>query len=85
MPFEMALYSPGKTVVKRAKMIILPGLEGNLGVLSGHAPIITALKPGKMRVVGEDFEEYYNIGFGLAEVLPDRTTIITEDFSKFEA
>jgi len=82
MPFEMALYSPQKKLVKKVKMMVVPGVEGNFGILSGHMPLIAAVRPGKMKVEGEGFEEYYNIGFGLIEVLPEKTTLITDGFSE---
>jgi len=82
MPFEMALYSPQKKLVKKVKMMVVPGVEGNFGILAGHIPLITAVRPGKIKVEGEEFEEYYNIGFGLIEVLPEKTTLITDDFSE---
>jgi F-type H+-transporting ATPase subunit beta len=82
MPFEIGLYSPQKKLVKKVNMVVLPGVEGNLGILTGHVPLITAVKPGKIKVVGENFEEYYNIGFGLMEVLPGRTVVITDNFSE---
>lgn len=82
MPFEICIYSPQKRMVKKVDMAVLPGIEGNFGVLAGHAPFITAVKSGKIKVVGEGFVEYYNIGFGLVEVLPERTVLITDIFSE---
>ena len=54
----------------------LPGEEGFLGVLPGHTPMLVALKVGEMwyRKGGEKFFGF--IGFGFAEILPDRVTIL---------
>lgn len=82
MPFDMELCSPRKKLVKKIKMMVVPGVEGNFAVLAGHAPLIAAVRPGRIKVEVEDHEEYYNTGFGLIEVLPEKTTLITEDFSE---
>jgi F-type H+-transporting ATPase subunit epsilon len=54
----------------------LPGEEGFLGILPGHTPILVGLKVGEMwyRKGAETFHGF--IGFGFAEVLPDRVTIL---------
>ncbi|MBM3749774.1 MAG: F0F1 ATP synthase subunit epsilon [Acidimicrobiia bacterium] len=54
----------------------LPGEEGSLGVLPGHTPMLVALKVGEMwyRKGSEKFFGY--VGFGFAEILPDRVTIL---------
>jgi len=54
----------------------LPGEEGFLGILPGHTPMLVALKVGEMwyRKGSEKFFGY--VGFGFAEILPDRVTIL---------
>jgi len=54
----------------------LPGQEGFLGVLPGHTPTLVGLKVGEMwyRKGGETYHGF--IGFGFAEILPDRVTIL---------
>jgi F-type H+-transporting ATPase subunit epsilon len=54
----------------------LPGEEGFLGVLPGHTPMLVALKVGPMwyRKGTEKFFGF--VGFGFAEILPDRVTIL---------
>ena len=54
----------------------LPGEEGFLGILPGHTPMLVGLKVGEMwyRKGAETFHGF--IGFGFAEVLPDRVTIL---------
>ncbi|MCR4429751.1 MAG: hypothetical protein NUV45_01890 [Tepidanaerobacteraceae bacterium] len=80
MPFEMELYSLRKKLVKKAKKVVVPGLEGDFAVLARHAPLIAAVRPGRIKVEAEKFEEYYNIGFGLMMVRPEKTIIVTEEF-----
>ena len=54
----------------------LPGEEGFLGVLPGHTPMLVSLKVGEMwyRKGTEKFHGF--VGFGFAEILPDRVTIL---------
>ena len=56
--------------------VYLPGEEGFLGVLPGHTPMLVGLKVGEMwyRKGSEKF--YGFVGFGFAEILPDRVTIL---------
>ena len=56
--------------------VYLPGEEGFLGVLPGHTPLLVALKVGEMwyRKGAEKIHGF--IGFGFAEILPDRVTIL---------
>jgi F-type H+-transporting ATPase subunit epsilon len=54
----------------------LPGEEGFLGVLPGHTPMLVALKVGPMWY-RKGTEKFYSfVGFGFAEILPDRVTIL---------
>jgi F-type H+-transporting ATPase subunit epsilon len=54
----------------------LPGEEGFLGILPGHTPVLVSLKVGAMwyRKGSETFHGF--VGFGFAEILPDRVTIL---------
>jgi F-type H+-transporting ATPase subunit epsilon len=71
---EQQLYSG------RVEMIVAAGVEGDLGILPGHAPLLTRLKPGPVRIVkkvGEDELLYYVTG-GFLEVQPDVVTILAD-------
>ena len=60
--------------------IIANGAEGELGVLARHAPLMTVLKPGPLRIQ-ETFggpEELIFVGGGFLEVLPDRVTVLAD-------
>ncbi len=59
-------------------MVVAPGIEGYLGILPRHAPLLTALRPGEL-VVKKGGEEYaYAISGGFLEVLPDQVTILAD-------
>ena len=61
----------------------LPGKSGYLEVLYGHAPLLTELGAGDVRLHGgAQGNEIYNVSWGFAEVLPDRVTILANDALK---
>ncbi len=62
-----------------AKMVVASGEMGELGIMPKHAPLITRLKPGQVRVIQEDDEEeFLYISGGLMEVQPHVVTILAD-------
>jgi len=59
-------------------MVTAPGIEGELGILPRHAPLMTALQPGELRIRKGDQIEYFAIGGGFMEVRPDRVIILAD-------
>ena len=55
-----------------------PGLEGDFGVLAGHAPFMTALKAGSVTVYDGGTTRVFNIEGGFADVTPQGLTILAE-------
>jgi F-type H+-transporting ATPase subunit epsilon len=55
-----------------------PGLEGDFGVLAGHAPFMTALKAGSVKVYDGGATKVFNIEGGFADVTPQGLTILAE-------
>src|SRR5690554_5417211 len=59
--------------------IQVTGSEGELGILPGHTPLLTALKPGMVRVVTEaGEEELFYIAGGVMEVQPEVVTVLSD-------
>jgi F-type H+-transporting ATPase subunit epsilon len=58
--------------------ILAPGVNGQLGILPSHAPLITALQSGELVVRWDDQEESFAIGGGFLEVLHDKATILAD-------
>jgi len=65
-------------------VIIAPGIEGELGILPHHTPLMTTLRPGELRVKrgGEEFSLAVSRGF--LEVRPDRVTILVDAAERAE-
>jgi F-type H+-transporting ATPase subunit epsilon len=77
--FEVSLVCPEALVfVGEADQVDLPGAEGDLGVLAGHAPIVTALRPGIVRVVAHGRDEKFVILGGVAEFSASRLNILAD-------
>jgi len=55
-----------------------PGAEGDFGVLAGHAPFMTTLKEGAVRVHNDGKVTTYEVRGGFADVTPDGLTVLAE-------
>jgi F-type H+-transporting ATPase subunit epsilon len=58
--------------------VIAPGVEGELGILPNHCPLITMLKPGELKIIKKGEEILIAIGGGFLEVRPDRVIILAD-------
>ena len=62
-----------------AKFVALPGEAGELGILPGHVPLITRIKPGAVRIEKADGgEEFVFVAGGILEVQPNRVTVLSD-------
>jgi F-type H+-transporting ATPase subunit epsilon len=59
-------------------MVVAPGTMGTLGILPHHAPLITALEEGELRLKKGEEEECFAVGGGYMEVSPDRVIIMAD-------
>ena len=77
--FQLEIVTPEKKVVDTAaEEVQIPGKNGYLGVLPGHAPLITELAVGKISYRAGSAEQRLAVAWGFAEVLPDKVTILAE-------
>jgi F-type H+-transporting ATPase subunit epsilon len=74
------LVSPERILVSEpVDMVVVPGSEGNFGVLPGHAPLISSVRPGVIDVYeGNSIAERIFIAGGFAEVTPERCTVLAD-------
>jgi F-type H+-transporting ATPase subunit epsilon len=62
-----------------ARMVFLPASEGELGVTPRHAPLLSLLKPGEVRVQTPEGEElFFYVGGGALEIQPNRVTVLAD-------
>lgn len=77
--FQLNLISPEKLLFEEpVDQVDLPGAEGELGVLSGHAPIVTALRPGIVTASTGAAREIFVVLGGVAEFSNESLTILAE-------
>jgi F-type H+-transporting ATPase subunit epsilon len=68
-----------------ADMVVVPGSEGDFGVLHGHAPLISTVRPGVLEVIqGNKVEQRFMVVGGIAEVTPERCTVLADEATPFE-
>jgi F-type H+-transporting ATPase subunit epsilon len=76
---ELEVVTPERHVLqKTVKAVEIPGKEGYLGILPGHAPLITELGIGVLMYRSDSETRYLSIVDGYAEVLPDRVIVLAE-------
>src|SRR5436305_6565703 len=77
--FQLEIVTPEKKVVETAaEEIEIPGKNGYLGILPGHAPLITELSVGEITYRENSAEQHLAVAWGFAEVLPNKVTILAE-------
>lgn len=57
-------------------MITLPGVDGQMGILGGHAPLLSTLDIGEIVLHRGEATEYVAVGGGVVEVRPDKVTVL---------
>lgn len=63
----------------RVEMVICTGIMGELGIAPGHAPLLTQLKPGPIKITKQDgTEEIYYVSGGMLEVQPGTVTVLAD-------
>ena len=77
--FQLEIVTPEKLVVRdTADEIQIPGRNGYIGVLPGHAPLITELGSGEISYRSNGQLHRFSMAWGFAEVLPDKVTVLAE-------
>jgi F-type H+-transporting ATPase subunit epsilon len=78
---QFELVSPERLILStEVEMVVVPGTEGNFGVLPGHAPLISTIRPGTIDIYegGAITERIFIVG-GIAEVTPERCTVLADE------
>ena len=76
---SISFISQEKTLFEgQAKMVVMDGQEGQLGIVKRHSPLLAVLKPGPVRMITDDGEEVFFTNGGFAEVQPESITILVD-------
>ena len=83
--FQLEIVTPERLVEKDVvEEIQIPGKNGYLGILPGHAPLISELGVGEITYKADGLAYYVAVAWGFAEVLPDKVTILAETAERAE-
>ena len=82
---ELNIVSPDRLVVRDSvSAVTMPGKNGYIGVLPGHAPLLTELVPGALTYALKGEEHYLCVNWGFAEVLPNRVIVLVQSAERAE-
>jgi len=78
---QFDLVTPERLLLSEmVEMVVVPGTEGNFGVLRGHAPLISSIRPGTIDVYeGQTITRRIFVVSGIAEVTPERCTVLADE------
>ena len=81
MPIALEIVSPEKLLLARpVDMAVIPGSEGDMGVMEGHTPMIVMLRGGVIALYqGEQVTDRLYVSGGFAEVTPERCTVLATE------
>jgi F-type H+-transporting ATPase subunit epsilon len=68
----------GRAYSEDVAMVVLPAIEGEIGVYPAHVPLMTQLLPGELRIVKEGKTTELVVGSGFIEVTGDRVSVLTD-------
>ena len=79
MPIHCEIVSQDRMVYQgEADIVVLPGTDGEMGILPHHAPLLTTLKMGIIKVRSRGKEVVFTVAGGVAEVQPDIVTVLAD-------
>lgn len=79
----LEVVTPEKVLVSReVDTVVLPGAEGEFGVLPGHIPVLAGLLPGELRYEADGKKNYLAITDGFSEVSEDRVSVLVDAAEK---
>jgi F-type H+-transporting ATPase subunit epsilon len=79
VPIRLEIVTPEKLVYRDdVDTVVLPGSEGELGILPHHTPLISTLGMGELRIRKGDLEEVYAVIGGFVQVRPDKVVVLAE-------
>ena len=78
---QFELVTPERLLLSEmVEMVVVPGTEGNFGVLRGHAPLISTIRPGMIEIYeGQTVTRRIFVVSGIAEVTPERCTVLADE------
>jgi F-type H+-transporting ATPase subunit epsilon len=79
MPLQLEIVTPERRAfTDEVDMVVVPGVEGQLGILPHHTPLISALGTGELKIKQQGVEQIMLISGGFVEVRPDKVVIMAD-------
>lgn len=76
---KLEIITPDKSIYNGdAELVQLPGIDGSFEILNNHAPLISALQKGKVKIRKNGSDEFFEINGGVIEVLNNKILILAE-------
>ena len=60
----------------KADLVTVPGISGSIGILNNHAPLVSSLKKGEVKVILNKKEQFFKIDGGVVEVLKNKVVVL---------
>lgn len=85
MPLQLNIVTADRTILtEEVDMVIAPGAAGDLGILPRHAPLLTTLKPGELRVLQNGQWDFLAVAGGFMQVDPRGVTVLADAAERVE-
>ncbi|MEJ5224137.1 MAG: ATP synthase F1 subunit epsilon [Anaerolineales bacterium] len=85
MTIRCEIVSQDRTVFEGdVDIVVLPGMDGEMGILPHHAPLLTTLKYGYIKVRNKGVETVFTVAGGVAEIQPDIVTVLADSAENVE-
>ena len=67
-----------KAFSEDVQMVVLPGVEGEMGIYPMHIPVMTEIKPGELKILKDGIESDFAVGEGFVEITQTKVTVLTD-------
>jgi len=74
---DVQIITPDKSLYDgKADLVTVPGTSGSIGILNNHAPLVSSLSKGEVKIVLDNKEEFFKIDGGVVEVLKNSVIVL---------
>ena len=74
---DVQIITPDKSLYDgKADLVTVPGSSGSIGILNNHAPLVSSLKKGDVKVILNEKEEFFQINGGVIEVSKNKVVVL---------
>jgi F-type H+-transporting ATPase subunit epsilon len=74
---DVQIITPDKSLYDgKADLVTVPGTSGSIGILNNHAPLVSSLSKGEVKIVLDNNEEFFKIDGGVVEVLKNSVVVL---------